>query len=226
MNNLNILYCIKHPLTQEVRYIGIAKNFKKRVYEHCKLRAQYPVGRWLIKLHAQNLKPIFEIVESYQTQEELKEAEIWAIKYARICGFRLLNITNGGEGTVGYKHTDATKEKLRLRALARPSKTKGRSNALKGVKLTGARYESFLKGMKNRKWSEKMQTTFAKNKHLGPEKLQKAIECSNGKTYNSIREAADELDLHRPNIICCLKGRYKQTGGYTFRYVGSLDKKD
>ena len=219
MNEQNVLYCIKHPLTQEVRYIGIAKNFKKRVYEHNRPRNRSPVGNWIKKLSTQNLKPVFEIVDTYQCQYELRDAEVWAIKHAKVCGFRLLNLTDGGEGTIGYKHTNATKDKIRFKAVGRPSATKGHPSKLKGIKLTGVRYEQLLKGMGNRKWSDRMQESFAKNKHLGPVSLRKAVECSNGRTYESIQEAALDLELHKPNIINCLKGRYRQTGGYTFKYA-------
>ena len=36
--------------------------------------------------------------------------------------------------------------------------------------------------------------------------------------YKSIREASRILNTHHSNIIMVLKGRIKQTGGYTFKY--------
>lgn len=36
--------------------------------------------------------------------------------------------------------------------------------------------------------------------------------------YSSISEAANELNLSAGNIINVVRGRYKQTGGYTFEY--------
>ena len=39
------------------------------------------------------------------------------------------------------------------------------------------------------------------------------------RVFKSGREAAEELGLHRENISKCLKGRYKTTGGYHFRYA-------
>lgn len=38
--------------------------------------------------------------------------------------------------------------------------------------------------------------------------------------FNSGKECARQLDLNCGNITSALKGRRKQTGGYTFKYKG------
>lgn len=47
-----------------------------------------------------------------------------------------------------------------------------------------------------------------------------AYDIANGEYnyYNSIRECARHLGLSHGNIIKCLKGKYRQVGGYTFEY--------
>lgn len=40
------------------------------------------------------------------------------------------------------------------------------------------------------------------------------------KEFYSGKECARQLGLHTSNIAAVLKGRYKQTGGYTFKYKG------
>ena len=42
------------------------------------------------------------------------------------------------------------------------------------------------------------------------------------KCYNSIKQASEELNLDRTNIVNALRGRQKQTKGYTFRYVSQV----
>lgn len=37
--------------------------------------------------------------------------------------------------------------------------------------------------------------------------------------FKSIKEAAQQLNLHHSNITTVLKGRYKRTGNYTFKYA-------
>lgn len=46
------------------------------------------------------------------------------------------------------------------------------------------------------------------------------IATSEYNIYCSIRECARQLGLNPSHITSVLKGRYKQTGGYTFKYKG------
>lgn len=43
--------------------------------------------------------------------------------------------------------------------------------------------------------------------------------------FYGTRECARKLEIHPPNIIATLKGRLKQTGGYTFKYKTKGDNK-
>ena len=42
------------------------------------------------------------------------------------------------------------------------------------------------------------------------------------KCYNSIKQASEKLNLDSSNIVKVLKGRLKQTKGYTFRYANNI----
>ena len=53
------------------------------------------------------------------TKEQASEVEQQLIKYYKSIG-KSYNITDGGEGTVGYKHTDSYKERMRLLQLGKP----------------------------------------------------------------------------------------------------------
>lgn len=52
-------------------------------------------------------------------KEQASEVEQQLIEYYKSIG-KSYNITNGGEGTLGYKHTDSYKEKMRLLQLGKP----------------------------------------------------------------------------------------------------------
>lgn len=52
------------------------------------------------------------------------------------------------------------------------------------------------------------------------DKLKKPVYCVElNKTFNSLKEAAEELKLWANNISNCLTGRFKTCGGYHWRYV-------
>lgn len=54
----------------------------------------------------------FTEVEAYQTDEESMEAERFWITSLRAMGARLYNLSDGGEGTTGLRHSSETKRKM------------------------------------------------------------------------------------------------------------------
>ena len=56
------------------------------------------------------------------------------------------------------------------------------------------------------------------------DKISKPIYCiTNNTIYKSAHEAARQLNLHQGSINRCLKGKFKQTGGYQFKYYTEGD---
>lgn len=97
-----IIYALCDPRgDQPIRYIGLSKNGLKRPKEHlrpgCIDRNENPhLSRWLRQLFALNLKPSIEILEEVEQVKDLPEAEIFHIAYWRSLGFKLVNMTDGG----------------------------------------------------------------------------------------------------------------------------------
>ena len=106
-----IVYFHRHPITNDIFYVGIGKS-KQRAYRFGgNKRNQY----WnnYVKKHG---FPIVEIVHEVETRKEAAELEM---KYINQYGRRidgtgqLLNITIGGDGgALGVKRSGETKEKL------------------------------------------------------------------------------------------------------------------
>jgi hypothetical protein len=100
-----IVYCHKNKKTQEIFYIGIGKTYK---------RASSKLYR---NKHWHNIVDkygfYFEILYSNILWEQAKLLEVELIKkYGRICDSTgiLVNQTLGGDGAVGYMHTDEWKQ--------------------------------------------------------------------------------------------------------------------
>lgn len=113
-----LIYTLSHPETGEVRYVGkTTQGLKKRLNGHMKkAKEAIRIGKnnrhlinWINSLPSE---PVIEDIEGCSNDQELKEAEIFYISYFRFLGIRLVNATEGGEGTVGYKHTEETKKKI------------------------------------------------------------------------------------------------------------------
>ena len=106
---------------QEVFYIGIGSDEN---YE----RAYNKINRTNYWKNIANLGYEVEIMLDNLTWEEACEKEK---EFIRLYGRKdlnegtLVNMTDGGEGTLGYNHTEETKEKCRLAAKNQPSNIKG-----------------------------------------------------------------------------------------------------
>lgn len=92
------IYALCHPVTEEIRYIGKAKNSNSRLKTHLSdsKRRKTPVYDWINNLLKNNLSPKVIILETVSI-EAWKETETKIIKKYREQGFRLLNIANGGD---------------------------------------------------------------------------------------------------------------------------------
>lgn len=50
-------------------------------------------------------------------------------------------------------------------------------------------------------------------------RLKKVLCISNGIVYDSVKDAAEKLGVHRPNVGHCCHGRLNSTGGHQFKFI-------
>jgi len=102
-------------------YIGKTNNFKRRKNEHlCVLKKgkngkTWPVYNKIRKLiQEENYELKMEIIDEKLTNDEANNLEIKLIKEYRENGYKLYNLTAGGDGTVNHKpvFTDEWRKKL------------------------------------------------------------------------------------------------------------------
>jgi hypothetical protein len=173
-------------------YIGIGSdNTYKRAY---KKRGRS--FRW--KDIAYQVLYEVEILLDNLTWEEACSKEIEFIKlYGRadLNEGTLVNMTDGGEGTYGFKHTENNKQKIKIR----------------------------LKGNKHNfgtKYSDKTKKHLS-NIRIGKPliKTRKPILCVNNNIiYDSVSIAAKQLNIKQGDISNVLTNRQKSTKGYKFIY--------
>lgn len=100
---LNTFYIYKHTFKNNVIYIG--KGNKKRAYST--KRNDY----WN-KLYKKYGMPIIDFLHKELSEDKAFELEIEEIKRHKENGFILCNLTDGGEGSTGYKHTKESLAKM------------------------------------------------------------------------------------------------------------------
>jgi group I intron endonuclease len=69
---------------------------------------------WVQVLRREGLDPEIIVVERFYSPEPLADAERYWIKTLREAGYRLVNLTDGGEGAMGRHHTEEAKRRISL----------------------------------------------------------------------------------------------------------------
>ena len=133
-------------------------------------------------------RPTVKLLARWDTEQEALDHEKLLILCFKDMGYKLANITDGGEGTSGYKHTPEQREKNRQAKLGKAPWNKGTKGVMvawnKGmamsdeqkVKLSLAKIgkPSNAKGIKHTPESiEKMRIAKLGKKHK-PESIEKA----------------------------------------------------
>lgn len=110
-----VIYVLVDPRDSKVRYVGFTVNAKARLRDHCKdseLKRDYYRCRWIKSLKALGLKPVMVIIQ-HGRGKGWQEAEQKWIAHYRDEGAQLTNRTDGGEGSIGRKHSESAKQKMR-----------------------------------------------------------------------------------------------------------------
>ena len=98
MDKKYLIYVLKHPITKEIRYVGVTtKSLNQRLSQHIysKKRIGTKVSKWIKKLSISKLNPIIELIEVCDsTNWEIRE-KYWISHFPN-----LLNQHEGGKGIV------------------------------------------------------------------------------------------------------------------------------
>lgn len=171
------IYGLINPITNELRYVGKTKQtLQARLNGHMKdsKRRTFSMPNWIKGLSKLNKKP--EIVElECVGASEWVEAEMFWIAYAKYLGAKLLNHSLGGDGSVGFKLTDETKNKIRLanlgKTLSEETKEKLRSFGKSVPKESLAFYKAGLGKPRPQEVIEKISKS-----HIGMRPTEETIE--------------------------------------------------
>ncbi len=103
-----------------IRYIGKSDDPDGRLKEHIKKskNSKSRKDKWILSVLKNNKIPVMEILEETGL-ENWEQREIYWISQFKTWGFDIVNGTDGGEGSNGFKdrkHTTETIEKCRIAA--------------------------------------------------------------------------------------------------------------
>lgn len=199
-----LIYGLVDPLSGQLRYLGKSESGLRRPRRHrrpCELKIDNShKGRWIKKLHAKNLS--YGIVVIQETDKAtLVQAEIFWIAYFRAMGCPLTNLTDGGDGVSGYKHSELAKAAIGF--------------ANKGRLRTPPQIAKMVAARNNREIG--VTQKIKASKALGG----RPIVClETGKSYHTQGQASQEMGIRQSSISQALKTGYR-AGGYRFAYANS-----
>lgn len=197
--------------TNEIFYIGIGINRRPFTKSNRNKHWNNIVSKYGYRV---------EIITTCDSWEEACQIEKYLIKYygRRDLGFgSLVNMTDGGDGMLGFNHSEETKEKLREANLG-----------IKRTEETKLKIGESIKGenhpMYGRKHSEETIIKMShskKGKKLTQEqknnKSKKIIDISTGIIYNSPQEISDIFNINRSTLYNKLTGH--RLNNTNFKYL-------
>ena len=194
---ITYIYCLKHPLTNEIRYVGKTTSPKRRYKEHIyKLNKSDHKTNWVKLLLSAGLKPVMDILEECTDNWDERE-KYWITQFNN-----LTNLTDGGEK---FKVSSETKEKIRLANLGKKLTPETREK-LRTID-TGENNPNFGKRhVKTAEAKEKISNAL-KGKFRGKpvivkvkrERISKPC-VIDGVQYQSVNKASKELNIPKGTI--------------------------
>lgn len=113
------IYVLKHPDTLEIRYVGkTVRSLSRRLGNHIANakgnKHNKHLSNWIISILNDNKRPIIELLEECEYSVWQEREKFWISQFPN-----LINLTEGGDGCLGFIHDDSTKEKLRMAMIGR-----------------------------------------------------------------------------------------------------------
>lgn len=205
------IYCIENLINRK-KYIGQSVDIKKRWYEHRRtLELKQHDNIYLQRAWNKYGKNNFEFyILTTCDINDLNDLEIYYIQlYDTFNSEHGYNMTIGGDGCVGYKHTEETKRYISM---------------IQSGKKLSEEHKALLKDI----WKNKIESGYRPvTSHLIEynENTKKRINCYNandGKflcVFNSIHDASKSLNIEATNICKVLLGKHKRCKNYYFTYI-------
>lgn len=203
-NSKFLIYAIIDPDHGNVVYVGKSCSGLKRPKSHfmpCNLKKKRLLANWIKNRIKQNIKPIIIVLETVTDPIKLSGLEMKYI-YEFSNENPLKNLTIGGEGMLGYKRSEESKNNIREK--------------YKGKRPSELCMANSLLARKGKKLTEDQR----KNLRLSNLKSIPLLCVTNGKTYLSSRHAKEdfiEIKCHKSIILSAKTG--KPIKGLLFKFI-------
>ncbi len=188
MNETTFIYGLFDPRNYSLRYIGKSDNPDLRLKQHMNemkhgKKGNRHMASWIRQLLNEGLEPSIEILEEC-TLDNWQESEQAWIAECKKFGLNLVNVTNGGEGMVGYVPSAETRAKVSAMFKGRPALH------LKGKPLSEEHKAKIKANSPHHKHTEETKKKISeghKGRVFSDEHKRKIGEASKGRSVGLIR---------------------------------------
>lgn len=167
---------LRNDPSYEYRYVGLSvdpdSRFRRHIWDATNsvdIKYNYPLYRWMRKHF---LAVEFDILAEYGSRSELNYAEIMWIHILKSRGHRLLNLTDGGVATLGWKPTDELKARWSNAHLGLAAGTKngmyGRKHKDSSKELMSSKKRGKTAHNKGTAMTEEQKLKISESKKLDP----------------------------------------------------------
>jgi len=202
-----------------IRYVGKTNNIKRRIYNHKResYKSNTYKNNWIKSLIKNGDYPVISILDEVEYEDSAFFETYWISQF-KAWGFSLTNLTDGGQGTNGYKWNDDQKQKMR-----KPKTKKHRENLSKS--LTGRKLNDNWKNNIRESCSSSLKV-LETNRRIGKEKEIKVYQYDKFNLlvneFSSIKEASKKTKIK--HISECINGKRNESGGYIWSSSLLLEK--
>jgi len=223
------IYTLSHPLTGEVKYVGKSIDTKDRLRQHIKIAKYGRINNlscnWVKSLLSQGLKPKMDVID--ETVGEWEWLEMYWISQFKTWGFKLKNMTDGGDSNPMSNQTSRDKlSKSIKKTMSNFSKEKREkinekiSKSKKGIKVhteeTKKIISKKISGNRNGMYGKKHDTDALQKMKLPV--LQYSLEGEFIKEWASAADIDRETKMLARSINRCAKGDRSTAYGYRWEY--------
>ena len=230
-----VIYALQDPMNRRIRYVGYSTRGAVRP---CLRHGGY-CGRWQAKLAREGRVPNILVLTAYTkkpTATRLKNRERYWIRTLRAQNCDLTNLTDGGDGSSGYRHDSrfrktlvmrnkawwaipANKRHMSITAKARAAAPGVRAELTKRAikRYRDPKERRWLSDKATRQWANPAIRLKNSRSHGG-----RSFVDQFGRRYATVGEASKRLGIIRSGVQGVLKNRRRQASGFTFKYCQVL----
>lgn len=201
-----IIYKIQNNINDKV-YIGqTVRELDVRLNEHLRSNSSIS-GRAMRKYGMDNFT--IEIIDNAENMKDLNKKEIYWIEYYNSISPNGYNLTIGGEGTMGYEHTEETRL---LQSELKEGMYFGKDNPFYGRTHSDKQKSKWSRDRKGRNL-DKARSVMLKNHRRKVRNIDTCLE------FDSIKEAGEYYDIAPTHITRVCKGKQNTTHGFRWEYI-------